>query len=158
MMMIFKSQDLGYSVALEEDVVKHLEKFRQAKITDTEAGGQLFAIFENGKVVIREITGPRPTDKRTRNSYIPDRKAEQREIDYWFKHGLHYVGDWHTHPSSVPEPSSTDKQNINSAFRSSNHELSGFVMVVIGNASFPIGIWLAIYSGLSEIVLQPTNP
>jgi hypothetical protein len=60
-----------------------------------------------------EATGPRRTDRRTRTSSVPDRRAEQREIDDRFRRGLHFLGDWHTHPKNIPHPSGPDVASLN---------------------------------------------
>ena len=41
--------------------------------------------------------------------------------------GLHFVGDWHTHPEAVPTPSSSDIRTIKEAVAKSRHHLHGFL-------------------------------
>jgi integrative and conjugative element protein (TIGR02256 family) len=100
---------------------------------DTEAGGQLFARLTPFEVYVTQATGPRTTDLRTRNSYIPDRKAEQREINNFFASGLCYIGDWHTHPDPHPRPSHRDIRSISECFRKSRHALVGFLLVIVSS-------------------------
>src|SRR5712691_9373691 len=78
--IVFELGASGEHLVVETAVVAHLEAHRQVMPQHREAGGQLFAIFLDGSVIVKEATGPRPTDRRTRTSYRPDRKAEQQEI------------------------------------------------------------------------------
>ena len=84
--------------------VDHFRNHRQLRWWHREAGGQLFARFALPDIVIEKATGPRRSDWRTRYSYRPNRRAEQREIRAHHAQGLHFVGDWHSHPSRFHDP------------------------------------------------------
>lgn len=102
---------------------------------------------------MERATGPRATDQRSRYGYIPDRRVEQEEIDAMHSHGLHFVGDWHTHPERIPHPSASDITSIRRAVVQSKHHLNGFVMLVAGTEAFPLGLFLALYSSRSETAI-----
>jgi integrative and conjugative element protein (TIGR02256 family) len=126
-----------------------------------EAGGQLFANFANNEITIVEATGPRRTDRRSRYSYIPDRIEEQREIVKRHPLGLHFVGDWHTHPEHHGCPSSTDLSSISETVRKSRHCLNGFVLVVVGYSALPASMHVSVHDGDREFeleLLDPTRP
>ena len=104
--MKFASPEI--SVEFDRSVLDHFSAHQQAGCFSRKSGGQLFGtITAVGWVVVR-ATGPRPTDRRRRWWFRPDRSAERKEIQYLFEEGLHYLGDWHTHPQGEPHPSSTD--------------------------------------------------
>lgn len=132
------------TIVFSDRVIKHMMSNRQRAFWQTEAGGQLFAYLTPFEVHVVDATGPRQTDKRTRTSYIPDRRAEQREIDARFRSGLIYVGDWHTHPEADPHPSNRDISSISECFAKSQHRLSGFLLVIIGFTS----LWQRSFIGL----------
>lgn len=134
-------------------VLNHLKKYQQRESGSAEAGGQLFARLSSREVVIEEVTGPRASDLRTRTSYVPYRAAEQPEIDFWHKRRLHYVGDWHTHPEMQPRPSDSDRQSIRESFIRSKHSLRGFLMIIVGTAEFPQGLYVSLNNSESELVL-----
>ncbi len=115
------------------EALKHMLSCRQSTRFRKEAGGQLFARISRYEIFIIEATGPRRSDVRTRFRYIPDRKAEQREINDRFQQGLIYVGDWHTHPSSAPVPSDRDRMSISQCFAKSTHQLDAFLLVIVGS-------------------------
>src|SRR5689334_11446277 len=130
----------GQVLVLAEEVVRKFRHYRQKRWYQREAGGQLFARLSLSRVVIDEATGPRRTDRRTRTSYVPDRHAEQQEIYSRHAAGLHYVGDWHTHPETFPRPSGIDLASISESARKSVHTLNGFVLVIVGLAEPPGGL------------------
>ena len=130
-------------IVIEEGALDAMRAHRQAGCFSKEAGGQLFARINKTGWTIAEATGPRPSDKRSRFGFVPDRAAEQVEIADRFRLGLHYVGDWHTHPERRPKPSGTDMESIRSTVRSSRHELPWFLMLILGNDDRVDSFWLS---------------
>ena len=136
-------------------VLKQLQKHQQKRGDSLEAGGQLFARLSLEEVIIEQATGPRLSDFRARTLYVPDCLTEQPEIDHWHKEGLHYVGDWHTHPEAKPQPSNTDRESIHETFIRSTHSLRGFLLIIVGTAEFPLGLYVALNNAEHELVLTP---
>lgn len=142
-------------VSFASAALARLALHRQIRGTATEAGGQLFARFSENTIAIEKATGPRRTDRRSIWSFFPDRLAERREIKTLFKQGLHFVGDWHTHPQARPSPSGTDIESIRDMFQQSRHELSDFLMVIVGTAPAPHGLYVALVNSERVLALQP---
>ncbi len=89
-------------IRFEPTVVEFLENHRQRNWFANERAGQLFGAIDGNVVTVVEATGPRRGDRANHISYYIDRKAAQREIDERYEKGLHYIGDWHTHPQKTP--------------------------------------------------------
>lgn len=147
----------GQVVVMTDGVLAHLAASRQSRRSHAEAGGQLFARFDGARVVVEEATGPRATDYCTRTSYMPDRAAEQREIVGRHTCGLHYVGDWHTHPNSVPEPSPRDLASMAECVTKSSHALNGFLLVIVGQADAPAGLYVSVHENVGFHQLAPSG-
>jgi integrative and conjugative element protein (TIGR02256 family) len=147
----------GETVTIADSVLKHFAKYQQLRKGQTEAGGQLFGTVTGRKISILEATGPRRTDYRSRYSYIPDRKAEQREIDKRFNPGLHFLGDWHTHPESFPTPSGTDLTNMRECVKRSKRAVSGFLLLIVGTAPMPKGLHASLHDGNDVLFLKVTD-
>jgi integrative and conjugative element protein (TIGR02256 family) len=96
---------------------------------------------------VEQATGPRRSDSRSRFSFRPNRSAERREIEERFREGLHYLGDWHTHPEPTPEPSPTDIESMQEMVLASRHELPGFIMMIVGTAPTPVGFSVSLHYG-----------
>lgn len=135
----------GQILSLEQSVLDHFVKWRQLDPKIPEAGGQLFGSVEGQCIRINLATGPRRSDRRGRFFFIADRLAERREISTFHKSGLHYFGDWHTHPQSIPSPSGTDLSSMADLFARSKHELNAFLMVIVGTAGFPDGLHVSVH-------------
>jgi integrative and conjugative element protein (TIGR02256 family) len=135
----------GQTLVFSDAVIEHVLSNRQTKAGDREAGGQLFARVSRYEIYIAEATGPRTSDRRTRLSYRPDRKLEQAEIDESQRKGLVFVGDWHTHPELMPEPSTQDLVSISECFRKSSHHLNAFLLVVVGETAAPKDLHVSLH-------------
>lgn len=146
-MIVYPIGSSGQRVVLTDGVIDHFLKHRQLKWWQAESGGQLFARIEWPEIVIVEATGPRATDRRTRTSYLPDRNAEKREIVERHNRGLHFVGDWHTHPTLLPQPSGQDLVSMAECFARSTHNLNGFLMVIVGRGMPPDALHVSIHDG-----------
>lgn len=157
-MLTYLLPDGVQRLVLQPDVLRHLLDHRQTKFWQKEAGGQLFATINQGLTTIERVTGPRKTDRRSRTGYRPDRKAEQREIDEMYAVGLHYVGDWHTHPERIRLPSEMDKNSMVECFSKSNHQAEGFLLIIVGNGEPPacLSVSSTANNGLTPLVRVTT--
>lgn len=135
----------GQYLILEKSVLDHFFEWRQLNPRMSEAGGQLFGAVEDQCIKLKLATGPRSSDRRGRFFFVADRLAERREIDALHKSGLHYFGDWHTHPQAVPTPSGTDLASMADLFARSKHELNAFLMVIVGTSEFPEGLHVSLH-------------
>jgi integrative and conjugative element protein (TIGR02256 family) len=143
----------GQQIILANSVVAHLRRHRQRWWYQKEAGGQLFARLEGDRIQVVDATGPRRTDRRTRTGYHPDRRAEQDEIAERHPKGLHFVGDWHTHPDTKPQPSGRDLASMAECFAKSAHGLNGFLLLIVGTVDLPCGIHASLHDGKAYYVL-----
>jgi integrative and conjugative element protein (TIGR02256 family) len=137
----------GQRLRIHDRVIQQFRRHRQLRPADREAGGQLFARFDSSKVIVEEATGPRTRDRRTAFGFWPDRKAEQREINHRHRKGLHYVGDWHTHPEDRPQASKMDEVSIRECFLKSKHDLDAFILIIVGRLEGPKGLLVAVHDG-----------
>lgn len=143
----------GEVVILTDGVLEHFQRHQQLRTKDTEAGGQLFGTIHDKTITIERATGPRRSDIRSRYSYIPDRKAEQREIDQRFSSGHHFLGDWHTHPEPIPHPSGTDLDNMRECVKKSRRAVSGFLLIIVGTAPMPNALHASLHDGKDTLPL-----
>lgn len=146
----------GIKITVTAAVLAHLDQHRQTSCLRREAGGQLFARISGKEWTIVGVTGPRKSDWRSRFGYRPDRRAENEEIQLQFANGLHFVGDWHTHPQKKPRASGTDIDSMNETVALSTHQLPGFLLLIVGTDPFPRGLWASFHSPLAApLVLSP---
>ncbi|WP_394388468.1 Mov34/MPN/PAD-1 family protein [Shewanella woodyi] len=121
----------GLSMYFSEKAISQLHQYKQTG-NRNEAGGFLFGEIRSGVVTIQSVSKPSRADKRSRFGFSWDKREANKTIQENFKNGLHYLGDWHTHPCGKPEPSSDDTQAIRSTFLDSEHQLNYFIMLILG--------------------------
>ena len=156
-MLTFILPEKRQEIQFSDNVLDHFLKKRQVLPHQKEVGGQLFATITPKTVSILASTGPDKLDTRRRFSLFLNKRRIQREIDRYFKKGLHYVGDWHTHPQHPPFPSKIDFSSMEECFLKSDHELNYFLMVVVGQSDKPSGIWVGLINGHKILRLQPVS-
>ena len=152
--MIAYELETGERVAFDEEALLVFEQHRQSGRHQREAGGQLFGLVRDGLVEVVAATGPRRADWRTRFGFRPSRRAERREIKRMHELGLHYLGDWHTHPEPVPKASSLDLRSIGETARLSKHAAGPLLLVVVGTARPPDGLFVCLHDGSRCSVLR----
>ena len=67
--------------------------------------------------------------------------------------GFHYVGDWHTHPDPFPVPSDRDLDSISECMKRSRHDLSAFIMIIVGTAELPKALHVSVHDGTYHMCL-----
>lgn len=154
-MIVFPIASSEQRLVFSANVLEHFEKHQQLRWWQREAGGQLFARLTLPDILVEEVTGPRPSDWRTRYSYRPSRNAEQREIISRHARGLHFIGDWHTHPEATPTPSRQDMHSMQELVTKSAHVFNGFMLVIIGTDRLPEGMSVSLCNGMDLFPLKP---
>lgn len=130
-MIKFYSNEIGGFICLSDEVVSKLDKIKESY---NEQGGMLFAcpIITN-EVFIKDISLPSESDNSARFAFNIDLTQANITIKKMFNKGLHYVGDWHSHPQANPQPSSTDIETIKSGFNESRHNLNYLIHIITSN-------------------------
>lgn len=153
MKYVFQGQTYFFSLTC----VDVLSSNRQRSFLAKEIGGQLFARFEQDAVMVEMATVTSGRSRRTRFGFWPDREAERKDITLLFMKGLHYVGDWHSHPENIPSPSSTDLRKALEIFTQSQHELRTMLMVIVGRSPLPKGLFVGAVTAQTVMTCRPTN-
>lgn len=109
----------SYEIHFTEDVLLIISKFKQIKYKQHEAGGILLGQVKGNKVYITRVSFPSKHDKSSRYSFWRSKNNAQTIIDYEFHNSNKrtiYIGEWHTHPEEIPNPSNTDRKMIKDQF------------------------------------------
>jgi integrative and conjugative element protein (TIGR02256 family) len=121
-----------------------LYQFKQVDPSDPERGGVLLGrlIVDSDDVVVDEITTPGPNDKWGRYFFRRSRNDTQKRIvDAWNEsgHTRHYLGEWHTHPEALPQPSCKDRCNWRRIAKKAVYEQDALFFLIVGQSS--IAAW-----------------
>ncbi|MDV6315731.1 Mov34/MPN/PAD-1 family protein [Idiomarina sp. HP20-50] len=128
----FLDSDTGFSVEFTDEVADIFCDFHQCN-SRNENGGMLFCnVIDKSEIRITFISTTTNKDVTSKNFFQHDKLESQKLIDRLFKRGLHYVGDWHSHFESEPEPSVKDIKTIKSVFNQSRHDLRFMLHVIMG--------------------------
>lgn len=111
---VFARHDSDGRLQIGPQAFASLRRHAQVKPEQDEAGGVLLGRHISGTddVVIDRVTEPMPGDRQSRTRFIRARGPHQEAIDEaWRESGgtCTYLGEWHTHPESVPTPSLIDR-------------------------------------------------
>lgn len=152
MAFIYNIQDSDQRLHLSDQFIATIRRFRQTG-SRPEAGGMLFARFALPEIFVELATIPQAHDLRSRLGFILHRPTKRRVIAKEFAKGLHYIGEWHTHPQLIPRPSLADFQSMRDTFSSSRLELNYLVMVILGYGALPGAIWVSIHNNIQSHTL-----
>jgi integrative and conjugative element protein (TIGR02256 family) len=146
------SGDLHYATGRKQQVfvgaraLATMQRHRQLRERDSEAGGMLFARISPEAIRIEDATEPQRSDWRWRFGFWPCNRTQQQVIDAKFKIGLHFVGEWHTHPEPRPHPSALDFDSMEKCFLHSRHQLKAIIMIILGTSPAPEGLWVSLHN------------
>ncbi|MBI3286184.1 MAG: Mov34/MPN/PAD-1 family protein [Burkholderiales bacterium] len=123
----------------------------QVRFYQKEAGGQLFSTNPHeAEVLVSLATGPYPEDRRSRHGFEADRRRASADAHQQFSVGRHVIGLWHTHPESHPSPSFRDRETSVEFLRINCANLTGFLLVTLGNQGIAPHMSVYLADGLSH--------
>lgn len=140
MSRVWRCHNHSQRLRIDDEVVRYFLGNRQFDDKDAEAGGQLFGTVSDVEVRVLKATGPYPRDSRSRYAYRSDAVSAQRAIKREAKNGLFYLGEWHTHPEDIPDPSGEDLATVNALRLRSRLNTSSILLIVVGLADIPDGL------------------
>ena len=139
-------------IIILKNVLENIRKHMQ--IGDMpENGGLLFAEFTLPEIIVKKISISDESDFRSKYEFIPNQRRQQQIINSYFKKGLHYIGEWHTHPENKPLPSIKDISSMKETFIKSKHELNFFLLIIAGNKLSEDMFWIGLQNATQTIDL-----
>lgn len=126
--IIFKSADDKFSVAITDIILSNIHQ-ECKKAENKETGGILIGKYSEDRntAIISKITGP-PTGSKLGRCTFKRAPANLNKIPQ----GYRYVGEWHFHPSSSPNPSLVDNIQMNKFANDKKLNCSEPILLVIG--------------------------
>ena len=101
----------GILMLISEGVTSVFQSYAQDEASKLEAGGILLGKRRRNHFEIMHATEPTDFDKRSRNHWVRSGQIHAEIArQYWIESGgeLTYLGEWHTHPETIPSPSQID--------------------------------------------------
>ena len=131
----FIAVEWGNLVLIPNRLITEMEKHKQLKSHDTEAGGIIIGKRRSHNLEAVSLTVPQCSDSRSRFRF--DRREGGHEAvleEQWVlsKGEDNYLGEWHTHPEDNPIPSGTDLRTWKTMIR--EHGIT-LLLIIIGRKS-----------------------
>ncbi|MHB1752161.1 MAG: ThiF family adenylyltransferase [Acidiferrobacter sp.] len=134
----------GYQIRLapaaKATMLSWIRSSERQRAADVETGGVLFGQVDDFLKVIWVSTasGPPPDSTATRNGFVCGTRGVERMNQEFVarSHGsVSFIGMWHTHPGSVPEPSPIDQDAMAQLFASPDFLGHHFLMLIVAGSS-----------------------
>lgn len=125
-----------------DNTLQVMKRYIQTNPKSCEAGGILIGRenYGNSNLIIEYITEPMPLDRRNRYRYL---RKDGGHLQFFHKlyeesNGIYgYIGEWHTHPETIPHYSCIDSKN----WTKIGKEIKGDTQYHIIVGTEAVGIW-----------------
>lgn len=135
--LVFQAQDKSL-VVITPEVADIFISYRQLSSSSPESAGVIIGERRDVHIVIRTISVPSEADIRGRFMVNRISKHHQKTVDKAFLDSdgtSQYLGEWHTHPEDIPQPSMTDYSSWHKNLTTSDP----LVLIIVGRTNFWVG-------------------
>jgi integrative and conjugative element protein (TIGR02256 family) len=108
-----------------------------------EAGGVLLGRVYESEIVIEAATIPSVADRAGTFFFERSTRVSQEQVNHaWSSSDGEqiYLGEWHSHPQAIPEPSGRDRKMILNNLRQAKMEIDFLILVVVGWSDDWVGL------------------
>ena len=158
-LIIFKSNNNKFSVAITDTILNNIHQ-ECVKSKNKETGGILIGKYSEDRntAIINKITGPPNGSKQGKRTFKRAPANLNKLICGKWDLGYRYVGEWHFHPNSSPNPSIVDNLQMNKFANDKKLNCSEPILLIIGgNQNNGWEISVHVYTKDSKIVLIKQN-
>jgi integrative and conjugative element protein (TIGR02256 family) len=144
--MKFRRRPSGGYLELSERAIETMLAAQQTSSMIPESGGMIVGrlIVGSDDVVVDEATIPTRDDQQGRFFFKRAKRAAQEIIDKLWNDSnctVNYLGEWHTHPETIPHPSEVDLKNWKRITHRAQYEQDFLFFVIVGTEA--IRVWEA---------------
>lgn len=132
-----RGYQIRLSPAAKQQMLTWMKKSERNCGRDVETGGILFGQIDDFLkfIWVTAASGPPPDSIASRTEFVCGTRgvvAMNAELVTRTRGAASFIGMWHTHPGSVPKPSSTDRAAMRKLLGSPDFDGRQFVMLIIG--------------------------
>lgn len=140
----------GIIMVISSEAQQIFLKYSQNENHKTEAGGILIGRRKGAHFEIVAATEPTQHDIRTRTRFVRSEKihSDIAKAAWVISRGqISYIGEWHTHPQTIPSPSSVDIEEWNKLSKECK-SADGYSMIIVGIN----GLWCGIAKNTNQVI------
>lgn len=134
----------NYRVAISDRPVEIFKTHRQDTKGKKESGGVLLGQVVDNNIYVLKVSVPNAFDKAGRFIFNRNKKAAQIIIDHEFVNSdkkTIYLGEWHTHPENIPNPSAIDTKMLKQQFKNNRINERYLLLIIRGVQKTYIGLY-----------------
>lgn len=133
--------DATRRLRFDEAAARTFDAYRTVR--RVEAGGILLGRVYASEIVVEAATTPNPADRAGRFFFDRSHGVAQAAVNAAWKASEGeqlYLGEWHSHPAKVAEPSGRDQQMILNNLHDAKMDLDFLVLLVLGTRMDWVGL------------------
>ena len=133
-----------YIIIIDDNVINFIFNTRQSNVENEVGGIILGNITSDNRIIVRMLRKATDPTKSSKYYCVRDKVIAQKIIDKEFKESkgrIIYLGEWHTHPESIPKPSSQDRIMIKEQFIYNYISTDFLLLIIIGQKKDYIGCY-----------------
>lgn len=153
--LIYRIPGATWCLELSPGITKCLVGQAQRQRWSKESVGQLYTKDMTDSVLRVDVVTKLRTKWASHTGLRLDVPRVSEERAQLFRQGLHCLGFWHTHPESVPCPSSDDIAMAADHAKASLSVFAGILFVIVGTADAPSGIGIWVHDGTEMLQAFP---
>ena len=129
----FRSTDGRFRLVIADELVTKILEMCLASYP-LETGGVLIGHYNEtlDTVVATRATGPPPDSQRRRTAFYRGTQGLHELLRVLWSKKEYYLGEWHYHPGSSPEPSAADVRRMQEIAESDNTNCPEPILLVVG--------------------------
>lgn len=131
---IFKDTSGSFALQIDEHLVDEIRRLCRKNVRK-ETGGILIGKYSQNLdcAIVKHIEGPPEDSSFGPTWFFRGVKGLKKTLEtIWSRERLHYLGEWHYHPFSSPEPSGTDHSYMKSIKENPKVDCSAPVLLILG--------------------------
>ena len=131
--VLYQSPEARFSVSLPTPILTGIYRLCH-RAGAREVGGTLVGYYfrRNRCAAVTEASGPPVRSRMGRSTFTRESVGLQVKLERWWNEGRYYLGEWHSHPSASPEPSSQDATQMTAIAVSPAYSCPEPVLLIIG--------------------------
>lgn len=133
--MVFSSENQKFNLFIEDAFLEQINTHIK-KAGRKETGGILIGNYSGDQSIakIKKITGPPQDSKSSYSWFHRGMKGLQNLIDKSWDKNEYYIGEWHYHPFSAPNPSGQDIRQMKDIATSSTYNCPEPLLLIVGGS------------------------